>query len=275
MGVSSQRHAPAALYTRWKYPRYPLDRWLSEPPETVWTQGLEEKSFAPVGDRTPIVQHEVPHRQYKTIFSLYVASVTSTGTFKYYYNWAGFLLQVCDRLSVANVRSTRKRIVAFEPQVSDSYFALAHKFEGQARGVTEWHRWWWSRASPLPTCYCRSTIWRSLKSALSSDRLETALADSHVFVRRVASFILYTRAVFCCHSTTTFPCWLSDHSRSRPLQNCDCKLDLHVWSSNEDLATTLQVSTRTGAYYVTRRRGQVSLNRNATLVRSEVLQAKL
>jgi hypothetical protein len=62
MGVSGQRHAPAALYRRGKDPRYPLDRkeagWAPEP---VWTQGLEEKSSAPVGDRTPIVQAVVRH----------------------------------------------------------------------------------------------------------------------------------------------------------------------------------------------------------------------
>jgi hypothetical protein len=30
-------------------------------PEPVWTQGLGEKSFAPAGDRTPIVQPVVRH----------------------------------------------------------------------------------------------------------------------------------------------------------------------------------------------------------------------
>jgi hypothetical protein len=60
MGVSGQRHAPAALYPRGKDPRYPLDTgWASEP---VWTQGLEEKSSVPVGDRTPIVQLVVRHK---------------------------------------------------------------------------------------------------------------------------------------------------------------------------------------------------------------------
>jgi hypothetical protein len=34
------------------------DGWVPEP---VWTQGLEEKSSAPVGDRTPIVQPIVGH----------------------------------------------------------------------------------------------------------------------------------------------------------------------------------------------------------------------
>jgi hypothetical protein len=38
-GVSGQHQAPAALYPRGKYPRYPLDRRL------VWTQRLEEKSL--------------------------------------------------------------------------------------------------------------------------------------------------------------------------------------------------------------------------------------
>jgi hypothetical protein len=61
MGVSGQRHAPAALYPRGKNPRYPLDRRLGGPPELVWTQGLEEKSSAPVGDRTRVVQSVVSH----------------------------------------------------------------------------------------------------------------------------------------------------------------------------------------------------------------------
>jgi hypothetical protein len=50
MGVSGQRHASAALNPRGKGPRYPLAGWAPEP---VWTQRLEEKSFAPAGDRTP------------------------------------------------------------------------------------------------------------------------------------------------------------------------------------------------------------------------------
>jgi hypothetical protein len=56
MGVSGQRHAPAALYRRGKDPRYPIGQeagWALEP---VWTQGLEEKSSASVGDRTPVIQ---------------------------------------------------------------------------------------------------------------------------------------------------------------------------------------------------------------------------
>jgi hypothetical protein len=54
MGVSGQRHAPAALY-----PQYPLDTRLA--PEPVWTQGIEEKFPAPVRDRTPAVQPVVKH----------------------------------------------------------------------------------------------------------------------------------------------------------------------------------------------------------------------
>jgi hypothetical protein len=61
MGVSGQRHASAALYPRRKNPRYPLNRRLGGPPEPVWTQRLEQKSSAPVGDRTPIVQPVVKH----------------------------------------------------------------------------------------------------------------------------------------------------------------------------------------------------------------------
>jgi hypothetical protein len=64
MGVSGQRHAPAALYSRGKDPRYPLDRRLGGAgwaPEPVWTQELEEKCSASVGDRIPIVQSIVNH----------------------------------------------------------------------------------------------------------------------------------------------------------------------------------------------------------------------
>jgi hypothetical protein len=56
MGVSGQHHAPAALYPQRKDPPVPIEQeagWASEP---VWTQGLEEKSSALAGDRTPIVQ---------------------------------------------------------------------------------------------------------------------------------------------------------------------------------------------------------------------------
>jgi hypothetical protein len=54
MGVSGQRHAPAALYPL----RYPLDKRLGGPQSL---SGLEEKSFAPAGDRTPIIQPVVRH----------------------------------------------------------------------------------------------------------------------------------------------------------------------------------------------------------------------
>jgi hypothetical protein len=56
MGVSGQRHAQDALYPRGKEPPVPIGEeagWASEP---VWTQRLEEKSSASVGDRTPVVQ---------------------------------------------------------------------------------------------------------------------------------------------------------------------------------------------------------------------------
>jgi hypothetical protein len=60
MGVSGQRHAPAALLPWGKDPQYPLYRKLGGPQS--WSgHRLEEKSFASAGDRTPVVQPVVRH----------------------------------------------------------------------------------------------------------------------------------------------------------------------------------------------------------------------
>jgi hypothetical protein len=56
MGVSGQRHAPAAILPPGKGPPVPIVHEAGWAPEPVWTQRLEEKSFAPAVDRTPIVQ---------------------------------------------------------------------------------------------------------------------------------------------------------------------------------------------------------------------------
>jgi hypothetical protein len=56
MGVSGQRHAPAALLPPGKVPQVPIVQDAGWAPEPVWTQRLEEKSFAPAGDRTPIAR---------------------------------------------------------------------------------------------------------------------------------------------------------------------------------------------------------------------------
>jgi hypothetical protein len=56
MGVSGQHHAPAAFYRRGKKPPVPIVQEAGWAPEPVWTQRLEEKSFAPAGNRTPVVQ---------------------------------------------------------------------------------------------------------------------------------------------------------------------------------------------------------------------------
>jgi hypothetical protein len=56
MGVSGQRHAPAALL-----PPVPTVQEAGWAPEPVWTQRLEEKSFVPAGHRTPVVQPVVRH----------------------------------------------------------------------------------------------------------------------------------------------------------------------------------------------------------------------
>jgi hypothetical protein len=56
MGVSGQRYAPAALL-----PPVTIVQEAGWAPEPVWTQRLEEKSFVPAGDRTPVVQPVVRH----------------------------------------------------------------------------------------------------------------------------------------------------------------------------------------------------------------------
>jgi hypothetical protein len=44
-----------------KGPPVPIVQEAGWAPEPVWTQRLEEKSFAPAGDRTPVVQPIVRH----------------------------------------------------------------------------------------------------------------------------------------------------------------------------------------------------------------------
>jgi hypothetical protein len=64
MGVSGQHHAPAALLPPRKGPPVPIGQEAGWAPEPVWTQRLEEKSFAPAEDRNPIapvVQPVVRH----------------------------------------------------------------------------------------------------------------------------------------------------------------------------------------------------------------------
>jgi hypothetical protein len=52
---------PCHALSQGKKTRYPMDRRLGGPQELVWTQRLEEKSFASDGDETPLVQCVVRH----------------------------------------------------------------------------------------------------------------------------------------------------------------------------------------------------------------------
>jgi hypothetical protein len=65
MGVSGQRHAPAALLPLGKGPPAPIVQEAGWAPEPVWTQRLEEKSFASAGDRTPIARSSSPYFSYR------------------------------------------------------------------------------------------------------------------------------------------------------------------------------------------------------------------
>jgi hypothetical protein len=64
MGVSGQRHAPAALLPPGKGPPVPIVQDTGWAPEPVWKQRLEEKSFAPRRGSNPdhpVVQPVVRH----------------------------------------------------------------------------------------------------------------------------------------------------------------------------------------------------------------------
>jgi hypothetical protein len=56
----NQHHAPAALLPQGKGPPVPIVQEAGWAPEPVWTQRIEEKSFAPTGNRTPITRSSGP-----------------------------------------------------------------------------------------------------------------------------------------------------------------------------------------------------------------------
>jgi hypothetical protein len=49
-------------FTHGKGPPVPIVQEAGWVPEPVWTQRLEEKSFAPAGDRTPIARYQLYRR---------------------------------------------------------------------------------------------------------------------------------------------------------------------------------------------------------------------
>jgi hypothetical protein len=59
-GESGQRHAPAALLPPGKGPPVRIVHEAGWAPEPVWTQRLQEKSFASAGDRTQIARSSSP-----------------------------------------------------------------------------------------------------------------------------------------------------------------------------------------------------------------------
>jgi hypothetical protein len=73
MGVSGQRHAPAALLPPGKGPPVPIVQEAGRAPEPVWTQRLEEKSFAPAGIEPR--SHGRPARSQKLYWLSYPAPV--------------------------------------------------------------------------------------------------------------------------------------------------------------------------------------------------------
>jgi hypothetical protein len=59
-GGECQRHAPAALLPAGKDLPIPIGQEAGWAPEPVWTQRLEEITFAPARDRTPIARSSSP-----------------------------------------------------------------------------------------------------------------------------------------------------------------------------------------------------------------------
>jgi hypothetical protein len=59
MGMSGQRHSPAALYTRGKDMRYPLDRRMGLPHSRSGRRSWRKNSFASAGDRTSINEAKI------------------------------------------------------------------------------------------------------------------------------------------------------------------------------------------------------------------------
>jgi hypothetical protein len=60
-GVEWSASRPSRALTPGKEPPVPIVQEAGWAPEAVWTQRLEEKSCASVGDRTPAVQSGVRH----------------------------------------------------------------------------------------------------------------------------------------------------------------------------------------------------------------------
>jgi hypothetical protein len=106
----------------------------------------------------------------------------------------------------------------------------------------------------LPSHCGRAAIWWSLSSALSPVRLETALGDSQVFVRRVVSNSV-CEWITCSYTSQSDILVCDRHNLAT------ARFD--VWSSNEELTTALHSYVLTGTSYVTSRLGQGSLNRGA------------
>jgi hypothetical protein len=88
MGVSGQRHVPAALYPRRKDPLYPLDRRLDGPQSRSGHRGLRKNPFASAGEQTSIVRSSSPWPD--TILTELLGSHTiSTPTYIYIYSKVG------------------------------------------------------------------------------------------------------------------------------------------------------------------------------------------
>jgi hypothetical protein len=163
--VSGQHHAPAALYPRRKSPPYPAG-WAPEP---VWTQRLEEKSSASVGERTPAVQFVVRH--YIDWATRLTGILERRINLKCVVSYLICVVQCCRRYNSVFFVTAKEMLIRRQDQISSSrkggvrtlntsfsYFTASFRRPFEMRlGATGLIRLWSNHLTETPTHCCHTT----------------------------------------------------------------------------------------------------------------------
>jgi hypothetical protein len=154
MGVSGQRHAPAALLPPGKGLPVPIVQEAGWFPEPVWTQRLEEKSFAITVSPFLGIASVSPHNNWSNlvVWVLFQSCrYEIRRQFMQSTEHLGFHLDVSSDVWPSLFSGPmRWKLVA---TVSGLYVGLTRQNQRTAPGVTSWHktvqRWvmWWSAVS--------------------------------------------------------------------------------------------------------------------------------